>query len=552
VTAESEDLEDVMWKMPGPPRSRSTVIVVLLFATLAITGVLAFEAHTAARSHRQTAENVLRDYSEFAAWELSRQGRQELLNAVHHGLGRIESAAKRDALSSVIGRAKGCPSGCGGTYRVISAFRISLPGGEFRSAGAPVDPRVRTVLSDAVEKGMRNLREFTCPALAAVHSDGETQMLVWRPVHDAQDQPIAVVGFVADPSFAAGVFERLLRTSPLLPPSLVPSGTNANAALSVRVTSAEGHPIFTSGGDWSAYDAESALARELGGLGLAVAIRPTAAEALVIGGLPGGRLPLIVTLLALTAGLVVVALVQLRRESELARLRSDFVSGVSHELRTPLAQIRMFTETLLLGRVRSPGESQRSLEIVSRETQRLIQLVENILLFSRGERRVPEIDRKRVALAPVVRDIVETFSPLASSRHATLTAALQDHVVADVDAGAVRQVLLNLLDNAVKYGPPGQTVRVRLDMQDGRARLSVEDEGPGVDPRDAARIWHPFTRVVSNRTATGGAGIGLSIVRQLVELHGGSAHVEQGERGARFVIELPGARREPHAVPAVA
>ena len=538
--------------MTAQPRSRSTVIVLLLFATLAITGVLAFEAHTAARSHRETAENVLRDYSEFAAWELSRQGRQQLLNAVHHGLTQIESAAKRRVLPSVIGRAKGCPSGCGGNYQVSTAFAISLPDGEFTSAGTPVDPRVRTVLSDAIAHGMRNVREFTCPALAVVQSAGATRILVWRPVHNALDQPVSVVGFVTDAAFAAGVFERLLRTSPLLPPSLVPAGTNANAALSVRVTAADGQSIFTSGGDWSAYDASSALSRDLGGLKLAVAIRPTAAETLVIGGLPGGRLPLIVTLLTLTAGLVVVALVQLRRESELARLRSDFVSGVSHELRTPLAQIRMFTETLLLGRVRSPGESQRSLEIVSRETTRLIQLVENILLFSRGERRVPEIERKRIALAPVISEIVETFSPLASSRHATLSVALEEDVVADVDAGAIRQVLLNLLDNAVKYGPQGQTVRVRLEMHEACARISVEDEGPGVDPRDATRIWHPFTRVVSKRTATGGAGIGLSIVRQLVDLHGGTARVERGAHGALFVIYLPGARREPRPVSAVA
>ena len=538
--------------MTGRPRSRSTVIVVLRFATLAITGALAFEAHTAARSHRETAENVLRDYSKFAAWELARQGRQQLLNAVHHGLAQVESAAKHQALPSVIGKAKGCPSGCGGTYMVSSAFAISLRDGEFTSAGAAVDPRVRRMLTDAVAKGMRNVREFTCPALTAIESSGGTQVLVWRPLHDPQEQPVTVIGFVADASFAAGVFERLLRTSPLLPPSLVPSGTNANAALSVRVTSAEGHSIFTSGGEWSAYDAASELARDLGGLKLAVAIRPTAAEALVIGGLPRGRLPLLVTLLTLTAGLVVVALVQLRRESELARLRSDFVSGVSHELRTPLAQIRMFTETLLLGRVRSPGETQRSLEIVSRETQRLIQLVENILLFSRGERRLPEIERKRVALAPVITDIVDTFAPLAGSRHASMTVALEEDVCVDVDAGALRQVLLNLLDNAVKYGPQGQTVRVELALHDTIARISVEDEGPGVEPGDAVRIWQPFTRAESKRTATGGAGIGLAIVRQLVHLHGGTARVEQGARGARFSIDLPGARREPRAVPAVA
>ena len=533
-------------------RSRSTVIVLLLFATLAITAFLAYEAHQAARSHRAAAENVLRDYSKFAAWEISRLGRQQLLNAVHHGLTRVDKAAQRQHLESAVGSASSCPSGCGGGYRVLSAFSIDLADRRFESAGASIDGRVRAQLAAAIDTGLTKPAEFTCPALAVMTDAGTSRVVVWRPLHDPQDRPTAVIGFVSDVAFVAATFERLLRTSPLLPPSLVPEGTNPNAALTVRIASVEDALLFASGGEWSPYHAADALTRDLGGLKLAVAIRPDVAEKLVIGGLPGGRLPLIVTLLTLTTGLVVVALVQLRRESELARLRSDFVSGVSHELRTPLAQIRMFTETLLLGRVRSAGESRRSLEIVARETQRLIQLVENVLLFSRGERRVPEIDRKPVLLAPLITEVVDTFSPLASSRMTAFAVAVENDVMADVDAAALRQVLLNLLDNAVKYGPQGQTVRVGLELLDTTVRISVEDEGPGIDPGDAGRIWQPFTRLVSKGNATGGAGIGLSIVRQLVDLHGGTARVEAGRRGARFVVELPDARRDSRAVSAVA
>ena len=538
--------------MTGARHSRSTAIVLLLFATLAITAFLAFEAHQAARSHRAAAENVLRDYSKFAAWEMARLGRAQLLNSVHHGLSQIEAAARRQNLDATIGESRPCPSGCGGRYQVLSAFSMTFAERTFVSAGAPLDANIRAQLSEAVQKGLADPRSFTCPALAVLDSGGTPRAVVWRPTHDAHDRPIGIVGFISDVAFVREAFERLLRTSPLLPPSLVPADTNPNAALTVRVATPDGTLLFTSGGAWSSYDASDALARDLGALKLAVAIRPEAAEKLVIGGLPRGRLPLIITLLSLTTGLVVVALVQHRREAELARLRSDFVSGVSHELRTPLAQIRMFTETLLLGRVRSAGESRRSLEIVARETQRLIQLVENVLLFSRGERRVPEIDRKPIPLAPVINDVVETFAPLAAGRQAAFALNLQPEVVADVDAGALRQVLLNLFDNAVKYGPQGQTVAVGLDLCDGIARITVEDEGPGVHPRDADRIWRPFTRVVDKGAATGGAGIGLSIVRQLVLLHGGAARVERGNRGARFVIDLPGATRAALVVSAVA
>jgi signal transduction histidine kinase len=269
--------------------------------------------------------------------------------------------------------------------------------------------------------------------------------------------------------------------------------------------------------------------------------------------LPRERLPLVIGLLTLTVGLVVVALVQLRREAELSRMRSDFVSGVSHELRTPLAQIRMFSETLLLGRVRSPTEGRRSLEIIARETQRLIQLVENVLLFSRGERSAPRLSRQAAPLAPIVADVVEGFAPLASARQVQLTTTLDETVSANVDAAALRQILLNLLDNAVKYGPAGQQVTVALALEGNHARVFVDDEGTGVGESDADRIWQPFNRLARTADATGGTGIGLAIVRQLTDLHGGRAWVERAPSGgARFVVELPGAWTSAGVVTAVA
>src|SRR2546427_3168524 len=196
-----------------------------------------------------------------------------------------------------------------------------------------------------------------------------------------------------------------------------------------------------------------------GGTRVYVALRPDMAPKLIIGGMPRSPLPQLLILLALTAGLIVVALLQLAREYELARLRADFVSGVSHELRTPLAQIRMFSETLLLGRVRSDGERLRSLEIIDQEARRLTHLVENLLHFSRSERRLARLSPALAPLAPLVSEAAEGFAPLAAARGVTLCTELTDGVVAPVDADALRQMLLNLLDNAVKYGPAGQVVR---------------------------------------------------------------------------------------------
>ena len=520
----------------------------MLIATLVLTGTLAYEAQSSARSHRAAAENVLREYSAFAAWELSRTARTQVLNVIQQELMKVRSAGTGNGLERALDARKACTSGCNDAHTLRSVFHAPFPDGSFSSAGESLDPAVIKVLEAAREEGRQKPKDFTCPALRIVETRSGPALVVWRPDFDRGDLPTRVFGFVATPELLTHVFKRLVAQHPLLPPSLVPPDGGPNAALAVRIATPEGRQLFASASEWSAYAAEQRLTRDLGGLALSVALKPDAAGTLIIGGLPRQRLPFVLGLLTLTVGLVVVALVQLRREAELSRLRSDFVSGVSHELRTPLAQIRMFTETLLLGRVRSETEGRRSLEIVAREAQRLAQLVENVLLFARGERRQPQIARAATHIAPLVTDVVESFMPLAAARRARVVTDLDASVSASVDGGAVRQILLNILDNAVKYGPEGQTITVTLRMAGDRLQLSVEDQGDGVDPRDAQRIFEPFSRLARSADATGGTGIGLAIVRQLAELHGGRAWVE----GARFTVELPGAWTDIGAAVAVA
>jgi signal transduction histidine kinase len=268
------------------------------------------------------------------------------------------------------------------------------------------------------------------------------------------------------------------------------------------------------------------------------------ASALVIGGLPHSRLPFLLALLGLAGALSVVAIGQVRRDVELARLRGDFVSSVSHDLRTPLAQMRLYLETLRLGRFRTEEQRSASIAHVERETARLSQLVERVLQFS-AQGRVADESRVPVDAAAEVRQVVEEFGPLAQSRRV--------RVVAQVDAGsrampplalapdALRHVLLNLLDNAVKYGPAGQTVRVQLSPVGDEVHIAVSDEGPGVPPDEREQVWAPFRRG-RGHASVAGSGIGLSIVREVATQHGGRAWVEgvaDGVRGARFVVALP-------------
>ena len=164
--------------------------------------------------------------------------------------------------------------------------------------------------------------------------------------------------------------------------------------------------------------------------------------------------------------------------------------------------------------------------------------------LDRKDRDRLEASSEVLDLAAVTREILVAFAPLAWTAKVTLREEIDVPAPALVDSAAYRQIVLNLLENAVRYGPPGQTVTVRLERLDGAARLAVEDEGPGVPIADRERIWAPFVRLTNGRRGTNGTGIGLAVVRDLTARHGGRAFVERAERGgARFVVELPSTPR---------
>jgi signal transduction histidine kinase len=260
--------------------------------------------------------------------------------------------------------------------------------------------------------------------------------------------------------------------------------------------------------------------------------------------------PVLVTLL-----LAVVALVRhrlragrARRTQELTRLRADFVAGTSHELRTPLAQIRLFAELLQKGTLRGPEESARALRIIEKEASRLTILVDNLLNYTRLRRRAA--DAAAAAAAPTlvadeVAHVIEAFAPLAAERGARVVAAVPAGLSARVDSLALRQVLTNYLENAVKYGPPGQTVTVGASADGRRVRLWVDDQGGGVPRDERATVWEPFRRGRgAEASAQGGSGIGLAVVRELALEYGGDVGAEDAPGGgARFVVCFPGADR---------
>ena len=533
---------------------RITLLVGLLALTVVLAASLAYEAHDAARSHRVTAERALRDYASVAAWEYVANVQERLGASASEILSPVTSVrasspyellAPPDLLTAPSRDVLACRSAAGDSARVL--FRVDLRDGSVALGGATPDSAFVTWLRDTIvtHTRLRYRPEMRSAALAdPVHAPGR---VVFYAIRYAQHgAPLAAYGFTSCPrAIGDGVLREVMLCHALLPGS-VTGGASNDSLLVVTVADANGREWFRSGrvdpeGQTSPYASEVAL----DGAGVPLVVRATlrasAPELLLVGRPPGSRLPMLLGLLALTAALASVALMQLRREHELARLRADFTSSVSHELRTPLAQILLFGETLELGRVRSDADRRLAVETIVHEARRLMRMVDNVLHFARTTEGRAELQPTATELGPLVESIAATFSPLAEERGSHVVTEIRETLTASVDQGAVRQIVLNLLDNALKFGPRGQTIRLSVEGSAGHARIAVEDAGPGIPAADRTRIWSPYVRLRRERSAAHeGSGIGLAVVRELTALHRGTTYVEEAAGGgARFVIELP-------------
>jgi two-component system phosphate regulon sensor histidine kinase PhoR len=251
---------------------------------------------------------------------------------------------------------------------------------------------------------------------------------------------------------------------------------------------------------------------------------------------------LVVRAQALTDG-VVVGIDDQSRLRRLESLRRDFVANVSHELKTPLAAIQGFVETLLDDVEMPAGTRHRFLERIARQAERLSTLVADLLTLSRldaeGGRAAPG---HPCSLIAVLRETVRDLQPLADKRTISLSLSLPaESVWVRAEREALRQVAGNLIDNAIKYTPPGGAVRVALAARGAVARLEVADTGIGLSPDDQERVFERFYRVDRARSRdVGGTGLGLSIVKNTVRGLGGDVGVQSRlGHGSTFWVELP-------------
>jgi signal transduction histidine kinase len=566
------------------PRLRWPLVVLLL--SIGLTAVAAFEAQHTVRSQRRLAEHALREYASFAAWSYAQHVlitmqniEREAIGAVTHGENmhtdrRIPTARDLAHYLPWDARCRCYRSYAGPNPEAFFAVDVGAhdlnigvnmrenpdegwdagrvmamdmtDGAEDTSAAESgarrlYSPAERVWLLDSLTTRVRNRREVDHGYTFIIDQAPESPRIFAYTLMPTSWGDTLIYGARYSKAALTRILSNVLDENGLLPATFT-EGHRNREILAVSVRDSAGRPLFVS--DSSITDMSLGrhidLPARVGSLQIDAVIRPQLAGALLIGGLPRSRLPFLLGLPALAAALSIVAVTQIRREGEIARLRAGFVSSVSHELRTPLAQIRLYLETLQLGRAPSEEQRQWALSHIERETTRLTHLVENVLRFS-------TLGHDAASSAPIdpvseVRTIVEEFAPLAASRRTSVVLETSDATAVRVRAHALRHIVINLLDNAVKYGPADQTVFVGVARRGDDVVISVDDEGPGIPAAEREAIWRPFTRGQTS-TDKGGSGIGLTIVREVAVASGGAAWVEDGRRGgARFVVTLPADR----------
>jgi signal transduction histidine kinase len=230
------------------------------------------------------------------------------------------------------------------------------------------------------------------------------------------------------------------------------------------------------------------------------------------------------------------------KEMAVAKLKSDFVSNVSHELRTPLALIRLYAETLELGRVQTREKTDEYYRIIRKESERLTALINNILDFSRIEAGRKEYEFRETDVAELVRNTLESYRDQIKEQGFALEEHIDPNIPrVNVDREAIARSVVNLVNNALKYSASDKFIGVKLYRTNGSVNLEVADRGIGIARNEQAKIFEKFYRAGDPLVhTTKGSGLGLSLVRHIALAHGGNIDVESTlGKGSKFTMWLP-------------
>ena len=524
--------------------------------------LLAYWAWQGSVRRHQVAIELLRSHAELAAQRLGARMQNELYLSATAAFRPALAAARSsgtgafdpNTLLAAAREAEAC--NCVPPLRPAYALRTDLTtaGTVFAGPGSPSGPERESLLTALRDELAKMPNGWDIAVLRGNAGVGGRVVLFTR--RDRNESPPVILGVATDSAtLREFIIRPLLCNTPLVVAGDRTRDIPNDSLVALRIMDASGVELYrTSAPVDGSIASTTRLPVEWGELVIVSALRPRAALLVLRGGVPRSPVPMLVGLLLTATTLVAVAALMLWRTHDLSRARADFTSSVSHELRTPLTQILLYAETIELGRQRSPAKRAEAIAVITRETRRLIHLVENVLQFSRAERSLTRLRLQPVELGELVAETVAAFGPVAEARDMAVRLRLDGPVMARADADAIRRIVLNLLDNAVRYGPPGQTVTVAVERAGTWARIVVEDEGPGIPAPRRDDVWKPFVRLGDDGDASmTGCGIGLSIVSELVALHGGRrAVLPRAGGGASFYVEVPAHSHSESATPSAA
>ena len=541
-----------------------------LLGIVVVSALAVRESQHNALQRRLAAERTVRDYAKFASYLYTSRAytfaRDRTIFQAYRAI-HPEEPWMTGPLPPVtaLGAVPDTLEECGPRDKwPIYRFRV-LPGGPVTYAGARPPPNIDAIIRDSIPK-LANSPWVKMARFGYLFVNGTSgrEAIAYAGAYNAKENLLAVYGYRSCYGVRDTVdFSNIYRIVRVLPPMLPnyteegsdsaagyspknpekmsgkwPRGMPADSLLRLTVTDMDEKTLYQRprGGPSSDFYAMSPLGY-LGGTRYWVSLRPDVARLLVVGGIPDSHVPASMLLLAGSIVLAIAGFASLRSEIHLVNSRQRFLANVSHELRTPLQQILMFVQLLRLGRTRTDSDRDKSLEIIERETHRLIALSNSVMAASKPE---VQLRSAPVDVANVVRTAADFFAPLADARKMRIDLDVAEPAIARGDSGAIRQIVINVLDNAAKYGPIGQTITIGVRDEGQSIRLWVDDSGPGIPAALRQNVWKPYFRGGGTLDdSTGGAGLGLSIVRDLATaMHANADLAAIPTGGTRFTLSL--------------
>ena len=515
-------------------------------AALVLVAMLALQAMRASQEQARMADRSLRDYAAFGAATFFSRSAYMIVNSTGYFLGVVDASLSRTgqpntALSAALAVSDSAfICDCGPKLRMLEARIID------QRTGATLATRRRTRVSpiDATPVDPLRILPAATPAMRwrLYGTEANGSLIAMRRLEaTVSGAPVIVVLAFDGRSVTEEIFADVYASFPNLLPTALLNAPRNDSIIAIDVRSTD-DKAFAHFGPATARHQQSL--QNYGGQNTAAVIGNLTSSAeqtlrATMLGAPRGTMVVLLTTMTLLA--VFSTMWFAWRSHRLGRLRMDFASSVSHELRTPLTEIMLYAELIESGRTRRNDSTESAARTIRGEARRLHQLVENSLHMARTERRLVRLSPAPESLATIIDELLDVYAPIAARSGAQITHDGDTTVTASVDPDAIRHILLNVLDNALRYGPAGGRVHVVTERLGAMAAITVDDEGPGVPAAERARVFEPYVRLDRDvGQVTTGNGIGLAVVADLVrEMHGTVRIDDAPIGGARVFIQFP-------------